>query len=92
MFPVCENFSLDELPLSQYIAVEANSTLKNQAPDFFHISLVSAQILQSQAVSLLVRGEDSLRVVEGVVVEAWWWRSGAGGGGGGVGGGGYWGG
>ena len=71
----------------------ANSTLKNQAPDFFHISLVSAQILQSQAVSLLVRGEDSLRVVEevvveGAVVEAWWWRSGDGGGGGGVGGGG----
>ena len=86
------DFLIGRAPSERYIAVEANSTLKNQAPDFFHISLVSAQILQSQAVSLLVRGEDSLRVEEGVLVEAWWWRSRGGGGVGGGGGGGDWGG
>ena len=37
----------------------SGATLKNHAPDFFHISLVSAQILHSHAVSP-VRGEGVL--------------------------------
>ena len=47
----------------------ASLTLKNQAPDFFHISRVSAQILHSQAGSQ--RGEDCLgKFLPGFILQA----------------------